>query len=123
MFRMNIKGIFILSLSWCILNTSAYCSIRNKEALTEKCLYLSQNVSLLMMSQKKKTCIEKLSQAVLHIDQAADAITEERYKTAKKELTEAVYFLQFAELNNCNQYIRISHAKFEAQNIKNNILI
>lgn len=119
---MNIKGIFILSLFWCLVNTSAYSGVINKEALLQKCHYLSQNVYALVANQDKKSCIEKLSQASIQIDQAAEWIKAEVYLTAKSELSKAVYLLQFSEFNNCHRYIQISHAKREAQKIKRKIL-
>lgn len=119
---MNIKGIFILSLFWCGLNTSVYSGVANKETLPQKCMHLSQDVYALILNQDKKSCIEKLTQASTQIDQAAEWIAEEIYTTAKSELSKAVYLLQFAELNNCHRYIQITHAKFETQKIKRKLL-
>lgn len=115
----RLKGVLILGLSALALNAIAHDTFESKDSLLLKCRDLAQSVASLVSSQEKRACAEKLVMASTYIDTAGDWIVEDNYAAAKKELDTAVYNLQYAELNNCNRYIQISHSKFEAQRIKN----
>ncbi|KTD37569.1 hypothetical protein Lmor_0432 [Legionella moravica] len=117
----RLKGVLILSLSVLALNAHSSNSLDSKEVLAQKCRDLAQSVASLVSSQEKRACEEKLAMASIYIENAGDWIVEDVYSAAKKELDNAVFNLQYAELNNCNRYIQISHSKFEAQRIKNSL--
>lgn len=93
----------------------------NKEYLAIECQDLSKTVAALITSQAKNTCMDHLNKASLLIEKAGNLILEYAYSTAKKELSLAVFSLQYAELYSCNRYIQIAHSKFEAQKIKNSL--
>ncbi|CAM2948201.1 Uncharacterised protein [Legionella pneumophila] len=117
MINMKLKATLIACLS--VLTLSSYAnSSENKEAILQQCHDLASTVASLVSSQAKKTCAEKLVIASIHIDTAADWIVEDVHSAAKQELDNAIYSLQYAELNSCNRYIQISHSKLEAQRIK-----
>lgn len=117
MINMKLKATLIVCLS--VLNLSAFAnSTLSKETIIQQCRDLSTTVASLVSSQEKKSCTEKLAQASMQIDIAADWIVDDVYSAAKRELDNAIYTLQYAELNSCNRYIQISHSKFEAQRIK-----
>nr|WP_229309816.1 hypothetical protein [Legionella pneumophila] len=117
MINMKLKATLIACLS--VLTLSSYAnSSENKEAILQQCHDLASTVASLVSSQAKKTCAEKLVIASIHIDTAADWVVEDVYSAAKQELDNAIYSLQYAELNSCNRYIQISHSKLEAQRIK-----
>lgn len=117
MINMKLKATLIVCLS--VLNLSAFAnSTLSKETIIQQCRDLSTTVASLVSSQEKKSCTEKLAQASMLIDIAADWIVDDVYSAAKRELDNAIYTLQYAELNSCNRYIQISHSKFEAQRIK-----
>lgn len=117
----RLKGVLILSLSVLALNANANNTHESKETLILKSRELAETVISLVSSQEKRVCAEKLAQASFQIETAADWMVEDVYLAAKKELDNAVYALQYAELTNCNRYIQISHSKFEAQKIKNSL--
>ncbi|KTD44665.1 hypothetical protein Lqua_2832 [Legionella quateirensis] len=117
----RLKGVLILSLPVLALNANSNNTFESKDILTQKCRDLAQTVASLVSSQEKRACAEKLAMASMQIDIAGDWLIEDVYSAAKKELDNAVYSLQYAELNNCNRYIQISHSKFEAQRIKNSL--
>lgn len=118
--KVNLKKALILSVS--ILSFNVYADILDgNDELAKQCQDLSETVASLVSSQAKSTCAEKLDMASLLIEQAGNAIMESAYQTAKDELNNAIYTLQYAELNSCNRYIQISHSKFEAQKIKNSL--
>ncbi|CAM2960099.1 hypothetical protein [Legionella worsleiensis] len=117
----KLKGVIVLGLSVLAFNAQANHSLEGKDALTQKCRDLAQTVASLVSSQQKRACAEKLMTASTQIDIAGDWIADDFYTAAKKELDNAVFSLQYAELNNCNRYIQISHSKFEAQRIKNSL--
>lgn len=116
MSKMIINGMVALGLV-CSLNVHAF-SKPGKDGLAEQCHHLSDKVSLLVASQQKRNCMDKLEVAASSINFAGDLILQDESNTAKVELEEAVFSLQYAELNNCNRYLDISHAKFEAQKIR-----
>lgn len=117
MINMKLKATLIVCLS--VLTLSAFAnSTLSKETIIQQCRDLSTTVASLVSSQEKKSCTEKLAQASMQIDIAADWIVDDVYSAAKRELDNAIYTLQYAELNSCNRYIQISHSKFEAQRIK-----
>ena len=119
MINMSFKKFLVLGLF--AVSCGTYASDANKDILVKQCRDLSDSILSLVSSQGKKSCVEKLGQATLEIESAGDSIIEDNYSTAKEELENAVYSLQYAELNNCNRYIQISHSKFEAQRIKNSL--
>ena len=117
MFKMILKGSLILALP--VIAFSLYASTSpSKEVLAKQCHELSETVASLVSSQQKSTCVDKLVFASLKIESAGGLILDDFYGPARDELDEAVYTLQYAELNSCNRYIQISHSKFEAQRIK-----
>lgn len=121
MIKMSFRRAIILSFSVLALNANAQNSFESKETLIQRCRDLAQSVASLVSSQDKKACAEKLALASMQIDTAGDWMVDDVYSAAKSELDNAVYTLQYAELNSCNRYIQISHSKFEAQRIKNSL--
>lgn len=111
----------ILVLSVLAVSFSAHAINLNKELLAKECRDLAENISSLVSSQGRQSCVEKLGMASIQIETAGDLILEDNYATAKQELENAVYSLQYAELNTCNRYIQIAHSKLEAQRIKNSL--
>jgi hypothetical protein len=116
MFKMILKKALIFSLP--VLSMNAHSSDANKEFLANQCYELSQVVISLADGQEKMSCIDKLYMASVQMNTAAFLIREESSNSAKQILNNAVSALQYAELLSCNQYILISHSKFEAQKIK-----
>ncbi|MBI2785737.1 MAG: hypothetical protein HYX60_05295 [Legionella longbeachae] len=115
MFKMIIKSVLILSLPVCSM--SAY-SEPSKEFLASQCYELSRVVISLAEGQEKKNCIDKLYVASVQMGTAAALIIQDSPDLAKQILNNAITALQYAELLSCNQYVLISHSKFEAQKIK-----
>lgn len=120
MFKKILRQSVLLSVSVLALSANASPG-QNKEILAKQCRELSLTVASLVPSQKKSACVDKLHLASIQISTAGKLILEEANPTAKQELDDAEYTLQYAELNSCNRYIQISHSKFEAQRIKNQL--
>ena len=118
MINMSLKKTLALSLSILSFNVTACCLI-SKDLLAKQCHELSDTVTALISSQANSTCVQKLSLASVQIESASSLILQSSSIAAKSELDNAVYALQYAELNSCNRYIEISHSKFEAIRIKN----
>lgn len=116
MINRHLKKIFILGLLTVSFNTSAHT---DKELLIQRCRDLSDGVISLVYSQGRSACVNKLSTASMQIDAAGEWIATDDSRAAKHELEHAMLSLQYAELNSCNRYIQISHAKLEAQKIRN----
>ncbi len=114
---MKFKNVLIVCISVLTINCFA-SSLPNKETLIQECRDLSMTVASLVSSQQKKSCAEKLALASMQIDVAADWIVDDVYDAAKDELDNAVYSLQYAELNSCNRFVQISHSKQVAQRLK-----
>lgn len=114
--RIHFKKIFILSLLTVSFSTMAH---NDKEYLAQRCKELSENIISLVSSQGKKSCVEKLDTASMYLETAGESILDNNNELAKYQLDTAVFSLQYAELDNCNRYIQISHSKFEAQKIRN----
>ena len=118
--KVNLKKVLIFSFS--ILSFSLNANqLDTNDALARHCQELSESVASLIASQAKTTCAEKLGIASILIEKSGSFILESAYNSAKKELSNAMDSLQYAELNSCNRYIEILHSKFEAQKIKNSI--
>jgi hypothetical protein len=117
MMSKSFKKIIVLGLF--VVSCGLYASNLDKELIVKQCHDLSEEIVSLVSSQGKRSCVEKLGQAANQIENAIDWIIEDDYQAARNDLQGAVYDLQYAELNNCNRYIQISHSKFEAQKIKN----
>lgn len=117
MMQMSLKKTLILTLSILSFSTSAH-NLVDKDLLVKQCRDLSETIGLLVSSQGKKSCVEKLGSASVQIEDAGDFIINNDNVSARQELDSAIYSLQYAELNNCNRYMQISHSKFEAQRIK-----
>ncbi len=118
MVNLHLKKILFLGLLTVSFNTSADT---DKELLIQRCRDLSESIISLVSSQGKKSCVEKLGTASLQIETAGEWIMNDNPVIAKQELDYAIFSLQYAELNNCNRYIQISHSKFEAQKIRNSL--
>lgn len=116
--KVSLPKALILSLVLVFFSFSAD-AISSTESLAQRCQDLSKTVAALVSSQAKKTCIEQLNTASVFLEKAGYLILEYANATAKNELNHAIYSLQYAELNSCNRYIQIAHAKFEAHKIKN----
>lgn len=119
MVNRHFKKILVLSLLSIAFNTSA--NTTDKDLLVQQCRDLSENIISLVSSQGKKTCMEKLADASAQIETAGEFIMDESNSSARQELDSAIFSLQYAELNNCNRYIQISHSKFAAQKIKSSL--
>lgn len=120
MFKMIFKSALILSLPVLACAASAY-TVSSKEALANQCRDLSKSVASIASSQQRTSCVEKLGLASVHIDAAGRYILENRIPSAKQELDDAIFTLQYSELNSCNRYIQISHSRLETQKIKNSL--
>lgn len=120
MINMNVKKTLVLSLLTVSLTSNA-TEPANKDTLAKQCRTLAENIITLVSSQGKKSCMEKLGTASMQIKTAGEFIIEDKVTDAKDGLDKAISALQYAELNNCNRYIQISHSKFEAQKIKNRL--
>ncbi|RUR05288.1 hypothetical protein [Legionella sp. km772] len=116
MVNLHFKRILILGLLTVSFNTNAQT---DKNVLMQRCRDLSENIISLVYSQGRSSCVEKLSSASMEVEAAGDWIMADNPLSAKQELEHAMFSLQYAELNSCNRYIQISHAKLEAQKIRN----
>lgn len=116
MVNQHLKRIFILGLLTVSFNTSAHT---DKELLIQRCRDLSEDIISIVYSQGRTACVEKLSSASMQVDSAGEWILADEPLSAKQELEYAMLSLQYAELNSCSRYIQISHAKLEAQKIRN----
>jgi hypothetical protein len=116
--KVNLKKFLILNLAALSFNSNAY-SLGDNDVMAKQCQELSEAVASLISSQAKNTCAEKLGMASIQIEKAGNLILDSAYNTAKVALNNAIFTLQYAELNTCNRYIEISHSKLEAQKIKN----
>ena len=119
MVNIHFKKILVLSLFSVSFNTSA--AHTDKDLLVQQCRDLSENIISLVSSQGKKSCVEKLADASAQIETAGELIMDDINSAARQELDSAIFSLKFAELNNCNRYIQISHSKFEAQKIRSSL--
>lgn len=117
MINMSLKKTFFLGLTALSLTGNAQ-ALSSKDILAKQCRELSQTVASLVSNQDKQACSDKLAFASIKIEAAGDLILDAVLANARQELDDAVYALQYAELNSCNKYIQISHSKFEAQRIK-----
>ena len=90
----------------------------SKEYLANECHQLSEIVNSLVPSQHNSTCVDKLYASSIQLNTAAEMILNDSNSVAKQILNNAVFDLQYAELNSCNRYIEISHSKFEAHKLK-----
>jgi hypothetical protein len=120
MIKMILKKALILSLSLYAFNVAAQ-TLPGRDGLANQCYDLAEAVDQLVLSQHKKDCVDKLAAAADYIMSAGESIADDAYMDAKRELEDAIYNLQYSELNSCNRYIQISHSKFEAQRIKNSL--
>ena len=116
MVNLYLKRILILGLLTVSFNTNAHT---DKELLMQRCRDLSENIVSLVYSQGRTSCVEKLGSASMEVEAAGEWIMADNTPSAKQELEHAMLSLQYAELNSCNRYIQISHAKLEAQKIRN----
>jgi len=116
MYKLILKSALVLSLPVLSANAQAQLS---KEFLANECHQLSEVVSSLVASQQNGTCIDKLYSASMQMNTAAEMILGDSNFVAKQIMDNAVFALQYAELNGCNRYIEISHSKFEAHKLKN----
>ncbi len=116
MVNLYLKRILTLGLVTIAFNTQAFT---DKELLIHRCRNLSENIMSLVSSQVRTSCVEQLNAASILIEAASAWIALDHNSSAKEELEQAIFSLQYAELNTCNQYIQISHSKFEAHKIKN----
>lgn len=110
-----IKKTLMLSLS--VLGVNAQAD-RNKELLASQCYEIAQSVSSLVASQKNSTCIDKLYTASTQVNEAGTFILTDTTDEARQLLDKAFLSLNYAQLNGCNQYIQISHSKFEVNKLK-----
>lgn len=115
MFNMILKRALIVSMPVFGANADAGIS---KELLANHCYELSETVTSLVASQQKSTCIDKLYTASMQMHTAAELILDDSSSVARPIMDNAVFALQFAELNGCNRYIQISHSKLEANKLK-----
>jgi len=115
---MILKHTLVISLSILALKTYAGTQA-SRESLAKECQDLSSAVRVLVNSQKKVACADQLDLAADQVSFAGSLILENEKTSAKILLERSVYSLQYAELDSCSRYIQISHAKFEAQRIKN----
>lgn len=120
MINMKFRKALFFGLAVLSYNSSAATYV-NKEVLAKQCRELAFNVTSLVADQQQKTCTEKLAIASMKFESAGALILKAAASNAKQQLNEAAYLLQYAELSNCNKYIQIAHAKFEAQRIKNSL--
>ena len=118
--KVNLKKVLILSCSVLSFNINAH-SLGNNDVMAKQCQDLAETVASLVSSQAKSTCAEKLGLASIQLEKAGNLILDSAYLTAKDALSNAIFTLQYAELNICNRYIQISHSKIEAQKIKNSL--
>lgn len=93
----------------------------DKEDLAQQCRDLSERIISLVSSQGKQSCVEKLGDASFQIETAGELIINDNNNLARQELDGGIYSLHYAELNNCNRYIQISHSKLEAQKIRSSL--
>jgi hypothetical protein len=119
--KVNLKKAVVLSLFILFFNVNAN-DLGNKDRLAQQCQDLSESVASLISSQVTSICTEKLGLATIQIEKAGYLILDYAYSNAKKELENAMYTLQYAELNSCNRYIQIVHSKFEAHKIKKSLI-
>jgi hypothetical protein len=110
----------ILALSLFAVSFTINAAGNDREHLVRQCHDLSEKIISLISSQGKKSCVEKLDTASAQLKSAGELIANNHHE-AKQELDNAIYSLQYAELNNCNRYIQISHSKFEAHKIKSSL--
>lgn len=116
MVNMHLKKIVALGLISVCLNSSA--ANIDKDLLAQQCRDLSENILSLVSSQGKKACVEKLDSASAEMESAGEQILVDNNTLAKQDLENAIVSLQYAQLNNCNRYIQISHSIFIAQKIR-----
>lgn len=114
--NMHLRKILVLSLFSVSLNINA--ADTDKDLLIQQCRDLSENILSLVSSQGKKSCVEKLDSASSQIETAGEQIMIENTSLAKQELETAIQSLQYAQFNNCNRYIQISHSILKAQRIR-----
>lgn len=116
MVNLHLKRILILGLLTVSFNTNAHT---DKDLLMQRCRDLSENIVSLVYSQGRQSCVEKLGLASMQVEAAGEWIMTDNSDSAKQELDNAIFSLQYAELSSCNRYIQISHSKLEAQKIRN----
>jgi len=114
--NLHLKRILILGLLTVSFNTNAHT---DKDLLMQRCRDLSENIVSLVYSQGRQSCVEKLGLASMQVEAAGEWIMTDNSYSAKQELDNAIFSLQYAELSSCNRYIQIFHSKLEAQKIRN----
>lgn len=120
MIKVILKKALILSLP--VIAFSVFADgITKKEFLAKQCGDLSRTIASLVSSQQNNVCIDKLVIASTAIDKAGPFILAEDIQAAKQQLSNSIFSLQYAELTSCNQYIYISHSKYEANKIRKSL--